>query len=257
VTRDGGDETTTTSVLKVPEPAYQKKPDPGAESPLIGLNIRNLPAFLRERRGGDGGVDEGSNRCRVLRQEGMIPGLIYGREYHNQKMSDGGRVERVFVKTPENFIQREVDKFAWYWQYRVYRLCLEGQEPLLVTPADCNEHPVYNMFFCINYRRYYPGRSIKLAVKYVNEEDSPLLKRGGFIIPLKRMVNVVIEDGVPIPDFLGIDCTGLKRKNVVKLDRLILPDGIKICKTVDQENFMFGTTRGKRTEPAVVVEEVE
>jgi len=199
------------------------------------LNIRSLECEIR-----DSVTEEGSRGCRKLRQRSlMIPGVLYG--------TGIGTNERIFVKTQLKNIQREMDLYRHSFQSRVYELAVLGtdMEPTLAVPSDLQMHPIKNKPYCVNYLRYYPGREIEIPVLYVNEEESATLKRGGFIVPLKRKIPVTIEQGVPIPDFIRLECAGLKRKEVLKVDRLIIPEGVKMCKHVNPKTFLIGSVFGK------------
>jgi hypothetical protein len=50
---------------------------------------------------------------------------------------------------------------------------------------------------------------------------------------------------VDIPEELEVDCTGLQFKQVIRLDRVILPDGVKPSKRVlKHPDFMIGPIHG-------------
>jgi hypothetical protein len=72
------------------------------------------------------------------------------------------------------------------------------------------------------------------------------LKRDGFIIPVNKYVECLVEDGAPIPSALELECTGLLLKDVIKLNRLIFPDGVKPSKRVNPDTFVIGPVAGGR-----------
>jgi len=207
------------------------------QDPLEKVNIRKLTTYLRE--------EKGTNACYPLRRNKMIPGLVHGQ--HSPKAIE--RDPRIFVKTPWNEIEREFDRYSLYITGRVYELSIYQDNDtflskLLVVPNSLQLHPYKKAMFCLNFVRYYPGRTIDIPVQYVNEEESPALKQGGLIIPIKRTVSCVAEDGAYIPDFLDVDCTNANR-GVLKLDRIQLPHGISYAKNVDVNNLFVGTVYGK------------
>ena len=79
-----------------------------------------------------------------------------------------------------------------------------------------------------------------------NIEESPALRRDGFIIPVSKHIECIVEDGVPIPDEVEVDCTGVVLKEVLRMDRLIFPDGVTPTKRVDPEKFVVGPVIGGR-----------
>jgi len=209
-------------------------------------NIRTLHCFKRHM------VDEeGSRRCRRLRWEGETPGLLYGGD-PTQGILSKNPESKVFVKTPWNLLHRELDLHHHHFQSRVYDLTVyespDDTEGIVhrVLPRDLQRHPVQNKIYCVNYLRYYPGRPIKIPIVYLNEEESPAMKRGGFIAPVNRYIECLVEEGVPIPESVGLECTGLRLKETVRIDRIVFPDGVKPSKKVHLTDFLIGTVFGRR-----------
>jgi len=87
-------------------------------------------------------------------------------------------------------------------------------------------------------------KPVPVPIKYINEEESPTLKRGGYIVPLKRDVPCIIEEGAPIPECLELDCTAAKR-GALYLDRATLPDGVRYVKNIVHHKFLVGSVFGK------------
>ena len=91
-------------------------------------------------------------------------------------------------------------------------------------------------------------RPIQLPLQFINPEESPALKCDGFIIPIKKHVECFIEEGVPIPDALEVECTGLVLKDIIRMDCVIFPDGVRPTDRVDNENFVVSPVgRGRST----------
>lgn len=214
------------------------------EEALRKLNIRPLFCHPRDKE-----TEEGSRVCRRIREyDRMIPGLLYGQ---HPASTVGVKDNRIFVKTPLSEIQREHDRYFHHFTSRVYNLTIRDPESSdiisqeHVVPSDFNMHPVLNKAYCVNYLRYHPGRVLRIPVQYINQEESPALKRGGFIIPINKYVKVLVEDGVAIPESIELDCTGARIKEQMRLDRLIIPDGVRVCKSIDKESFLIGPVFGK------------
>lgn len=213
---------------------------------------RNIRPFLTYKRDLD--TEEGSRQCRKLRETtNMIPGIIFGAD-PTKNIVFNDESHKMLVKTPMRFIQRELDRFtAAKFESRVYDLTVlendgdtEG-EVIRVMPRDVNFHPIYNKIYCCNYIRYHPGRLVNIPIVYINEEESPAMKRGGFIAPVNRYVPCIVEDGVKIPDGIELDCTGVLLKEVIRKNRLIFPDGVTAGKKV-KEDFLIGTVFGRKAD---------
>jgi len=207
------------------------------------LNIRTLQTYIRE--------EEGSNACRRLRYDKMIPGMLYGSDANLGVLSNTPE-SKTMLKTPWPTLQRELDRFHRRFESRVYDLTVFEDESDTegtvhrVVPRNVQRHPVQGSIYCANFVRYFPGRPLKIKIVYSNIEESPVLRRDGFIIPVNKHIECIVEDGVPIPDEIELDCTGVVLKEVLRMDRLIFPDGVTPTKRVDPDNFVVGPVVGGR-----------
>lgn len=192
-----------------------------------------------------------SRRAKSLRTSNFIPGVVYGSNSDLPSSSD------ILVKTPYHNIQREISQLSReMFLGRVYTLTIYQNEndnegtTLKVLPRDIQYHPIWEKIYCVNYIRYHPGRVLEIPLDYVNIDNSPTLKRGGFIAPVSRTIGCVIERGVDIPETIHVDCTCLELGDVIRIDRLIFPSGVYIDKRVSKEDFLVGTVFGKRLSDA-------
>lgn len=135
------------------------------------------------------------------------------------------------------------------------RTPVEGMENILVIPTDLQMHPVMHTTYCLNYIRYHPNKPIKIPIRLINEEESPTLKRGGFLGLVNRFVECLVDDGAPIPECIDLECSGLRQKDVVRRDKLIVPQGVRIHPRVP-EDYLMGTVYGVRA-GSDVTEEAE
>ncbi len=116
---------------------------------------------------------------------------------------------------------------------------------ILVIPADLQMHPIGHSAFCLNYIRYHPNKPIRIPIKVTNEEDSPAMKRGGFVSMVNRFIEVLVDENVPIPERIALDASGLRQKDVVRRDRLALPRGVRVHARVP-EDYLIGTVFGAK-----------
>jgi large subunit ribosomal protein L25 len=208
------------------------------------MNIRTLTTFLR--------TEEGTNACNRLRYDEMIPGMLYGSDSSKGVLSLN-KETRIMLKTPWRTLQRELDRFHRKIESRVYDLTIYEDESDTegsvhrVVPRDVQRHPVQGSIYCTNFVRYHAGRPLKIPIVYINEEESAALKRDGYIVPINKFVECFVEDGVPIPEALELECAGLQLKDVVRMDRLIFPDGVRHTDRVDPEKFLIGPVFGGRS----------
>lgn len=116
---------------------------------------------------------------------------------------------------------------------------------ILVIPTDLQMHPIGHTTFCLNYIRYHPNKPIQIPIKVTNEEDSPAMKRGGFLSMVNRFIEVLVDEHVPIPERIALDASGLRQKDVVRRDRLVLPRGVRVHPRVP-EDYLIGTVFGAK-----------
>jgi hypothetical protein len=129
-------------------------------------------------------------------------------------------------------------------------------ENALVIPTDLQMHPVDHTAFCLNFIRYHPGKPIRLPIQTINEEESPAMKRGGFIAFTNKTIECLIDEKAVVPEYIPLECSGLRQKDVVRRDRLVLPDGVVISPRVS-EDYLLGSVFGAKGGGAVVEEEDE
>ena len=207
------------------------------------LNIRVLKTYLRS--------EEGSRSSRHLRNNSIIPGILFGSDPNSQIRSSDAS-SKVLLKTPWPELQRELDRYHRRFESRVYDLTIYEDESDTegtvhrVVPSSVQRHPVQGSIYCANFLRYHAGRPLKIPLEFVNKEESAALKRDGYIIPVAKHVECFVEEGVAIPDALEVECTGLQLKDVIRIDRLIFPDGVRPIDTLDLSNFVIGPVRGGR-----------
>ncbi|KAL3915985.1 MAG: hypothetical protein SGILL_005386 [Bacillariaceae sp.] len=211
------------------------------------LNIRVLKTYLRQ--------EEGTKPCNRLRNHHkLIPGILYG-SHASAKVNSMQASSKTLLQTPWAELQRELDRFHRRFECRVYDLTVyenenddtQGSTVHRVIPRNVQRHPVQGKIYCSNFLRYHAGRPIKIPLQFINQEESAALKRDGFIIPVQKHVECFIEEGVRIPDALEVECTGLVLKDVIRMDRVIFPDGVRPTDRVDIENFVVGPVRGGRS----------
>ena len=205
------------------------------------MNIYKMTCHTRCRE-----TEDGSRASRRLRNAGLIPGVIYGGDKAKQ-IHHRDEKHIIAVKTPQNQIYSAINRHGHRTlESRVYDLTVEETgEVHRVLPTGLQMHPVKEKIICLNFMRYFPGRPVKIPIMPINQEDSPAMKRGGFIVWQNRYLECVIEDGVPIPAYIELNCSGLERKTVLRQERLSIPEGVSISPRVDPNKWLLGSVFGK------------
>jgi Ribosomal L25p family len=212
------------------------------------LNIRPLHCYKR-----DAVEETNSRKSRYLRwHDHMIPGILHGGDPSLGIYSHQKDASKTLIKTEWRVLQRELDRYHRNFESRVYNLTIydnnnnrDSSTLHHVIPASVQRHPVKETIYCCNFVRYHSGRPIMLPIVYINQEESPSLKRGGFMIPIQRRIECLVEDGVAIPEFLEVESTGLSVKGIVRTDRVILPDGVRFSDRVLKRgrDFIIGVVQ--------------
>lgn len=238
--------------------AEKAKKSGAAGSAVYPRNIRPLTCFRRDPLS-----EDGSRSSKKLRkQQDLIPGLLYGADPTQGILDSRDHSTKIFIKTPWNLLKSELDRYHRSFDSRIYDLRVlehpDDEEGTVhrVTPQNVNKHPLLEELYCCNFLRYHPGRPLKIPFNFINTEDSPALKRDGFVVPIQRKIECFIEDGADIPEAIDVECTGVKFREVIRPDRLILPDGVRfsdrVRKQTEKRRFIvgvvFGGTRGANLE---------
>ena len=79
----------------------------------------------------------------------------------------------------------------------------------------------------------------------VSYASTSLRKRDGFIAYVHRTSECLVEEGIPSPDHMALECSGLRQKDVVRRERLILPEGVEVSPWV-KEDYLVGTVFGAK-----------
>jgi large subunit ribosomal protein L25 len=95
----------------------------------------------------------------------------------------------------------------------------------------------------LNFLAFREGMLVDIPIRVINEDQSPGIRRGAFFLQVSWSLRVRALSA-DIPEFIEVDLSGASNKEVVRMNRLILPDTIE-CITTDP-NFTVGTVVGKR-----------
>ena len=163
-----------------------------------------LSAETRERAG--------KGASRVLRREGRVPAVVYG---NNEEPLSIHLEEKALVKalSSGHFMNSVVMIDA-------------GGTPARTLPKDVQFHPVTDRPLHVDLLRISEHSKVQVAVpiRFVNEEDSKGLKRGGVLNAVRHELELVC-DAAEIPEEIQINLAGLDIGDSIHISDVTLPSG--------------------------------
>ena len=163
-----------------------------------------LPAELRDRAG--------KGASRELRRTGRVPAVIYG-----------GKEEPTPIHVEERALVRQLG--TGHFMNSIVMVEVNGK-PVRTIPKDVALHPVSDRPLHVDFLRLAKDAKIQVAVPvvFVNEEDSPGLKKGGVLNVVRHDLELVCESD-KIPDQIVLDVTGLDIGDSIHISHVTLPEG--------------------------------
>jgi large subunit ribosomal protein L25 len=163
-----------------------------------------LSAETRERAG--------KGASRVLRREGRVPAVVYG---NNEEPLSIHLEEKALVKalSTGHFMNSVVMIDA-------------GGAPARTLPKDVQFHPVTDRPLHVDFLRISEHSKVHVAVpiRFVDEEDSKGLKRGGVLNSVRHELELVC-DAAEIPEEIQISLSGLDIGDSIHISHVKLPAG--------------------------------
>jgi len=161
-----------------------------------------------------------------LRQKGEVPAIIYGGTEENQKISLSKK-QLQYLIDQENFLSKIISVKI-------------DDKPINVLPRDVSFDPISDDPIHIDFLRIVKGAKIilEIPVKFINNENSPGLKRGGVLNIVRRDVELVCPTE-NIPTELVVDLDGLEIGTSIKISSINLPENVK--PTIQGRDFVIAT----------------
>ena len=163
-----------------------------------------LPAEARERAG--------KGASRALRREGRVPAVIYG-----------GKEEPTPIHVEAKELVRQLG--SGHFMNSIVMIDIGGQL-VRTLPKDVALHPVTDRPLHADFLRLARDAKIQVAVPvaFINEEQSPGLKKGGVLNVVRHELELVCESD-KIPDQIALDVTGLDVGDSIHISHVVLPEG--------------------------------
>ena len=167
---------------------------------------------------------KGSNN--LLRKQGLVPCIVYGGKEENELISISKKHLKSLIDK-ENFLSN------------VLKIKIKEKE-IDVLPREISFDVVTDEPIHVDFLRMVTGRKIALEipVRFINQEKSPGLKRGGVLNIVRRKVELKCPTE-SIPRELIVDLDGLDIGASIKISAINLPENV--TPTIIGRDFVIAT----------------
>ena len=180
----------------------------------------------------------GKGPARAARRAGRVPGVIYG-----------SKKDPAMVTIDPRELDRELKTGGFL--ATIYDVQVEKNKER-VLPRDVQFDPVTDRPIHVDFLRVSAASSVtvQVPVNFLNEEESPGLKRGGLLNVVRHEIEMACRADA-IPAGIDVDLTGLDIGDSIHISMISLPDGV--APTITDRDFTVATIAA----PTVVQEEEE
>ncbi|MDH5798365.1 MAG: 50S ribosomal protein L25/general stress protein Ctc [Paracoccaceae bacterium] len=163
----------------------------------------------------------GKGAARQSRRDGNVPGIVFG-----------GENDPLPINIPFNALLKRLR--AGRFKSTLFNLKVEGHDDVRVICRDVQRDVVKDLPTHVDFMRL--RRTTKIAlfipVEFINEPESPGLKKGGVLTVVRPEVELVVTAG-DIPEKIVADLTGKNIGDAVHISEINLPEGSK--PTIDRD----------------------
>ncbi len=182
----------------------------------------------------------GTGAARAFRRSGKTPGIVYGSNVENLKIS-----------IDHDDLFREVHQQGFFSQLYTLKV---GPRRMNVIARDLQVHPVTDAILHVDFLAVAADSTVavNVPVVFVNEEDCTGLARGGVL----NIVRHEVELNCPvnsIPASITIDLSGLDIGDSIHINSVSLPDDV--VPVIDDRDFTIATIAPPTVSTDVVQEE--
>lgn len=166
----------------------------------------------------------GKGAARQARRENKVPGVLYG-----------GGAEPLSINFDYHYLLKKLKQGRFLSQ--LWNLKIEGQDDVRVICRAVQRDVVKDLPTHVDLMRLRRTSRINLFVhvEFINHLAAPGLKRGGTLTVVRPDVELNVLAG-DIPEKLVVDLTGRNIGDVIHINDIELPDGVK---PVIQRNFVI------------------
>ena len=162
----------------------------------------------------------------ALRKADNVPAIIYGGTEENQKISISKKIIKSLLEK-ENFLSN------------ILSLSIEGK-PQSVLPREISYDVISDEPIHLDFIRIIKGAKVilEIPVKFINDDKSPGLKRGGVLNIVRRKVELKCPTE-NIPTELVVDLDGVDIGESFKISSIKLPENV--TPTIQGRDFVVAT----------------
>ena len=155
----------------------------------------------------------GKSSVKKVISAGKIPSVIYG-------LGE----DPINISLDKILVQKEIN--AGGFLTRIFSLNIEGKKNLAI-PREVQFHPLSDQPIHVDFLRLAPDSKITLDIptRFINEETSPGLKRGGVLNVNRRTIQLSCPAS-NIPEEIVFDLDGLEIGDTIRISSITLPDGV-------------------------------
>ncbi len=177
-----------------------------------------LPAETRDRAG--------KGASRALRRDGRVPAVVYGE-----------KKEPLSIHVEEKLLSKILS--SGHFMNSVIMIDL-GSKNHRTLPKAVDFHPVSSRPIHVDFLRIGEHTNVTVAVpvRFMNEEASPGLKRGGVLNVVQHEIEIMC-DAAHIPEELQVELEGLEIGDSIHISQIKLPEGVK--PSIDDRDFTVAT----------------
>ncbi len=171
----------------------------------------------------------GKGSARAVRRDGKVPAVIYG---------DKQPPLAVALSYKEIFYKIHGGGFLT----TVATIDVDGKK-IQVLPKAYQLDPVRDFPLHVDFLRIGKNTlvSVNVPVRFINEEKSPGIKRGGVLNVVRHEVEFHCPANA-IPDFISVDLDGTEIGQSIHISAVKLPEGVK--PVISDRDFTIATIAG-------------
>lgn len=178
---------------------------------------------------------KGKNAMRKLRQEGLLPGVLYGLsgadQYSLPLQLDAREASRVVsvLHGGERLITLKIDDSA-----------KGGEKSVLLKEVQTTA--VGNKVLHIDFHEVDVSQTVQVAVEIRPDGQAEGEKMGGILQQVTREVTIECLPTI-IPEFITVNVTHLEIGHSVHLSAVTLPEGVKVITPLEETLFVVAAPR--------------
>lgn len=168
----------------------------------------------------------GKGSARALRREGKIPAVIYG-----------DKQAPLSITVSANEIYHRI--YRGHFTTTIVDIEVDGKT-IRALPREYQMDPVKDMPLHVDFLRVSKGAvvTVEVPVQFINEEQSPGLKRGGVLNVVRHQVEVECPADA-IPEHIVVDLTGVDLGDSIHISAVALPKNV--TPTITDRDFTIAT----------------